>query len=206
MRKLGLLILLITLAALANPATPHTLSPETVRFSTAGWNATPTHGGSHHGWGEWFVTTFHNDTGYDVTLTEIGMPCCGAPSGDYGWLVWASVGGMNRPSSGPTGADWYGPYTPADSSYDTNPPTTYTYVDISAENVVIQAGSYFAVGYDVTGMGGHVSFNGHASWAWYGGGWSYDGTFNRTAVIQVEGFYDESGIVNVTWGSLKALD
>ncbi len=146
----------------------------------------PTLGGSATGWAEWMITTVHNDTGHRLRLTEFGFPCCGPPTGPYGWLVWRSVGGLYPPMGDPAAADYHGPFTPLDSNPATNPPTVYTYVNVSAQNIVIPNGSYFCFGYDVTGFGGQTSYNGVLTWGWYGGVWDPDQPYNRTAVLQVK--------------------
>jgi hypothetical protein len=153
------------------------------RFSTGAWDQPPTKGGTSYGWGEWFVTTFENDTGEDISITELGMPCCGPPSGDYGWVVWYDVGGLRFPPGTPQSADEHGSYTPEDGG-STNPPVTYTYVDLSGEDVVIEEGTYFAIGYDVTRRGGQVPYNGYCTWAWYSGWWDPDYDWGVTALIQ----------------------
>jgi hypothetical protein len=150
------------------------------QFSTGDWNQSPTAGGSASGWGEWLVTIFENDTGEDIALTELGMPCCGPPSEDYGWLVWYDVDGLTDPPGDPTGADRHGPYTPeSPSDYH-----VYTYVDLSGEDVIIEEGTCFAVGYDVTEKGGHVAYNGYTTWAWYSGHWDPDYGWGATSLIQ----------------------
>ena len=154
------------------------------QFSTGSWDQVPTKGGSSYGWGEWFVTAFANDTGEDVAIIELGMPCCGPTSGDYGWVVWYDVGGLHAPSGNPQSAESYGPYTPVDSDPGTFPPVTYTYVDLSGENVVVEEGTRFVIGYDVTGEGGQVAYDGHLTWAWYSGRWDPDYDWGVTALIQ----------------------
>lgn len=211
MRKIGLFVLIIAAVAMAAPAMTSAREGNDVyqeQWSTDDWDAEPTTGGSHDGWGEYFITTFENTTGFDVTLLELGMPCCGPASDpDYGWVVWEDVGGMSAPSGGPTTADYYGSYTPVDSADDTFPPVTYTYVDLSAEGIVIPAGNFFSIGYDVTGNGGQIDFNGFDTWAWYYGAWDSDQSWGRTALIQVEGEYDDgAAVVDVSWGEVKNLD
>jgi predicted outer membrane repeat protein len=149
----------------------------------------PTLGGSATGWAEWMIATVRNDTGHRLRLTEFGFPCCGPPTGPYGWMVWRSVGGLYPPAGDPTTADRHGAFTPADPNPSTNPPTVYTYVDVVAQNIVIPIGSYFCFGYDVTGYGGLTSFNGVQTWGWYGGAWDPDQTYGRTAVLQVKANY-----------------
>jgi hypothetical protein len=157
------------------------------QFSTGSWDQVPNLGGSHDGWGEWFITAFENDTGEDINIIELGMPCCGPASGDYGWVVWYDVGSLSAPSGPASTADAYGPYTPVDSNPSTFPPTTYTYVDLSGEDLTVEADTFFVIGYDVTGNGGQIDYNGYTTWAWYGGGWDPDPGYSRTALIQCLG-------------------
>ncbi len=162
----------------------------------------PTTGGSNDGWGEWFITSVLNDTGYDLMLTEFGFPCCGPATGPYGWVVWTDVGGLVAPSGPASSADYYGEFTPDDPDPGTFPPTDYTYIDVSASSVIIPDGNYFCFGYDNTGTGGQVSYNGVETWAWYGGVWDPDPAWSRTAVLQVMGDF-EGALDQTTWGSIK---
>ncbi|MBD3370164.1 hypothetical protein GF402_07365 [Candidatus Fermentibacteria bacterium] len=149
-------------------------SAEDFEYNTGGVMGTmPTTGGSSSGWGEWFVTTVENDTGHDLVLTKFGFPCCGPTTGDYGWIVWEDVGSIIYPPTQASGADFYGSFTPADTGY-TFPPDTYTYVDVSAEDIVISDGAFFCFGYDVTDIGGQIDYNGVETWAWYEGAWDPD--------------------------------
>ncbi len=170
MRKILLVLLVLGIAAFAAE----------YEFSTGGWDEDPALSGTSDGWGEWFITVFENDTGEDVKITELGMPCCGPTSGDYGWVVWYDAGGMNPPPGDPYSADSYGPYTP-ESSSDFH---VYTYVDLSDEDVVVEAGTYFNIGYDNTASGGQAYYNGHPSWAWYSGYWDPEEDYGRTDLIQ----------------------
>ncbi|MCA9754924.1 MAG: hypothetical protein KDA27_03910 [Candidatus Eisenbacteria bacterium] len=165
----------------------------------------PTTGGSFDGWGEWFITTVYNDTGSDLTLTELGFPCAGPMTEDYGWLVWLGLGGLVAPTGDAYTADYFGQFTPVDPGPDTFPPTVYTYVDVSAANIVVPAGTYFAFGYDNTGTGGQTDFNGVETWAWYGGLWDPDINYGRTAILQVKGNYGAVPVEQTTWGQIKGL-
>ena len=162
----------------------------------------PTTGGSHDGWGEWFITSVQNDTGFDLMLTEFGFPCCGPPTGAYGWIVWTDVGGLNPPIGQASTADYYGEFTPDDPDPGTFPPTDYTYIDVSTSSIIIPDGNYFCYGYDNTGTGGQVGFNGVETWAWYGGVWDSDIPWGRTAVLQVMANF-EGALDQTTWGSIK---
>lgn len=172
-------------------------------YSTAGAMGTvPTLGGSSTGWGEWFVTAILNNSGHDLVLTQISIPCCGPTTGDYGWVVWTDVGGLNAPSGDATTADFYGQFSPVDTSPSTLPPVTYTDIDVSAANVIIPAGNYFCVGYDVTGNGGQVSFNGVDTWSWYENVWDSDQSWGRTDIIDVYANFD-TALQRDTWASIK---
>lgn len=172
-------------------------------YSTAGAMGTvPTTGGSSSGWGEWFVTAILNNSGHDLLLTQISIPCCGPASGDYGWVVWTDVGGLNAPSGPASSADFYGPYTPVDPNPETFPPITYVHIDVSASSVVIPSGNYFAVGYDVTGNGGQINFNGVNTWSWYENAWDSDQGWGRTGIIDVYANFD-TALARDTWASIK---
>ncbi len=161
----------------------------------------PTTGGSADGWGEWFIVSILNDSGQEITLVELGFPCGGPATGDYGWVVWTDVGGLNAPTGEASTADNFGAFTPVDPSPDTY--DTYTYVDVSAENVVIADGAYFCVGYDNTGIGGQVDFNGVDTWSWYEGVWDSDQAWGRTDLIEVSANFAQA-LQQHTWGAIKA--
>ncbi len=163
----------------------------------------PTTGGSSTGWGEWFVVPILNDSGNDIVLTDLGFPCCGPATSDDGWLVWTDVGALNPPAGEASTADYSGAFTPVDPAPDTFPPITYTYVDISAENIVIPDGVYFCIGYDVTGNGGQVDFNGVDTWSWYDNVWDSDQAWGRTDVLEVSADFFQALEQN-SWGSIKA--
>jgi hypothetical protein len=164
----------------------------------------PTLGGSDDGWASYFVTTVENDTGHNLLLVELGFPC-GGP-GPVDWLVWSDVGGVQAPSGDYTTADYSGPFTPVDSNPDTFPPVTYTYIDISAEDIIIDPSAFLCIGYENPGMGGMVNYNGITSWGWYGGMWDPDSGYGRTAVLQVKANYSPFDSIQPTsLGVVKAM-
>ena len=185
--------------------------PSTLRadweYNTAGTiDAVPTTGGSADGWGEYFITTILNDTGQDLNLVELGFPCSGPPTDTYGWVIWTGMGGIMPPAGDPFSADHFGPFTPVDSDPGSFPPLVYTYIDISSEGIVIPAGEYFCVGYDNTGNGGQIEYNGVQTWAWYTGFWDPDESWGRTAVIQVKGdFGGGTPVESASWTTIKSL-
>ena len=221
-----LLAVFTVLALVASPAfgasadkdgTPSNNVPPSVQGDTSAHRAdfeyntggaidfVPESGGSAAGWGEWFIGTVLNDTGEELTLTELGFPCSGAPTGDYGWVVWTDVGGINAPAGDASTADYFGAFAPTDPAPDTLPPTVYSYIDVSGANIVIAPGAYFCFGYDVTGNGGQTAYNGVETWAWYGDLWDPDSSYGRTAILQVKGSTGVVPVMETTWGSLKGL-
>ena len=165
----------------------------------------PDLGGSYDGWGEWFITTAYNDSGDDLVLVELGFPCAGPPTETYGWIVWLDMGGYVPPGGNAYTAEYYGSFTPVDPDPATWPPTTYTYVDVSSEMIVVPTGTYFCFGYDNTGMGGQTSYNGVQTWAWYGGYWDPDMSWGRTAILQVKANFYGTSVDESTWGAIKGL-
>ncbi len=166
----------------------------------------PTTGGSTTGWGEWFVTTVHNNMGTNMTLVELGFPCSGPATGAHGWMVWVGLEDLVSPSGGPETARYYGSFTPVDSDAASMPPTTYTYINLSAQAIDIPARGYFSIGYHNTGRGGQTAFNGVDSWAWYGGAWDPDQGWARTAIIQVKANLGGATPVQPrTWGNIKQI-
>jgi len=157
--------------------------------------------GSSSGWGQWFVTTVYNDTGNDLQLTEFGFPCCGPATGAYGWVVWTDIGSISAPVEGPTSCNYYGDFTPVEP--EGGDPSVYTYLDISAESIIIPDGAYFCFGYQNTQYGGQTTKNGIETWAWDDGDWYSDSQYNRTAVLQVKGI-DSGSLSASTWGAIKS--
>jgi hypothetical protein len=143
-------------------------------------NTVPTTGGSSTGWAEYFIVMTTNTLGQDIVLTELGFPC-GGPSSSWG--VW--VGGAMPPNY--SSPQFSGSFTPVDPNPATMPPTTYTYVDVTAANVVIPAGSAFWFGYLNPGIAGQVNYNGVVTYGWYQGAWDPDDGWGRTTVMQVKG-------------------
>lgn len=191
-----LLVVLLSLAMLASAAD--------FEYNTGGAMGTvPTTGGSADGWGEWFIVPIMNDSGQELMLTELGFPCGGPATGDYGWVVWTDVGGLTPPAGAAATADFSGPFTPVNPDPETSPPVDYSYIDVTAENIVIADGAYFCVGYDNTGIGGQIDFNGTDTYAWYGGVWDGDQAWSRTAIIEVSADFVQA-LDQHTWGAIKA--
>ncbi len=190
-----------------NPGTPG--EPGNTRaffeYNTGGTiDYVPTLGGSSDGWAEYGITNITNDTGVDLCVVELSWPCGGPESGIYGWLVWTGTGGTIP--GAPETADYFGPYTPVDPNPDTFPPTTYTYVDVSAENIPFVANDIIFFGFDNTGMMGQTEYNGVETWGWYGGVWDSDAGWSRTTILQIKA--DACGGVpteDVSWGRVKTL-
>jgi len=189
----------------AAPGTPSVWRAD-FEYNTGGAiDCVPTSGGDSADWAEYFVAPVANASGHQLKLIELGFPCGGPASQTYGWLVWHDLGGYAPPAGDATTADHYGALTPVDPNPETFPPTTYTYVDVSALNIIIDSGDTFGIGYDNTGIGGMVSFNGVQTWGWYGGVWDSDQTWGRTAVLQVKANFYDSPVEATTWGAIKAL-
>jgi len=161
--------------------------------------------GSSTGWGEWFAVTLLNDTGHDLVITEFGFPCCGDATDTLGWIVYTNVGGANPPAGDPSTCDFNGPFTPVEPAG--GDPSVYTYVDVTADNVLIPSGNYWCFGYDNTDLGGQTAFNGVETWSWYDTGsgfvWDTDSSWGRTGILQVKANY-AAALESATWGSIKS--
>ena len=190
----------------ANPGDNSSLRTDWEYNTGGAIDTVPTTGGSHDGWGEWFITSVQNTSGQDVYLTEFGFPCCGPPTETFGWVVWVGTAPNSPPSGNAYTAHFYGAFTPVDSNPSTFPPTTYTYIDVAAEAIVIPDGVWFVFGYDVTGNGGQIPYNGVQTWAWYSGTWDPDPGWGRTAILQVKGSFEPPILAELnTWGGIKIL-
>ena len=136
-----------------------------VEYSTTGAMDLPaTAGGDRDFWGSDFMTRWDNTTGADVMLKEFGWPCGGWWS--QFWYVWIT----DTLPAGPFGLEYYGSFVAASADETEYPPSTYTYIDVSAEAIVIPAGESMYFGYGNPGMGGHVAFNGTQTFSYLDGG------------------------------------
>jgi hypothetical protein len=173
-----------TLPVIDSPASPGSATRADVEYNTAGAiDAMATTGGSADGWGEYFITSWTNTTGQDVELLEFGWPCGGL--GPVDWVVW-----ITETLPGAPGTEGFnGQWTPVSSDDVTNPPTTYTYIDVTGAGIMIPDGATFYFGYENPGLGGQVDFNGVDTWAWYFGDWDPDQGWGRTAVLQFKGTF-----------------
>jgi len=157
--------------------------------------------GSSAGWGEWFVTTVQNPLPVAIQIMEFGFPCSGSATGPYGWVVWEDLGLVTHPSGGPQSCDHHGEFTPVEGPY--GDPSVYTWVDVSAANVIIPAGAHFCFGYRNTAYGGQTPYNGVLTWSWFDSMWIVDSSYYRTAVMQVSA--DVAGALEgTTWAAIKA--
>ncbi|MBI4916079.1 MAG: hypothetical protein HY825_09555 [Acidobacteria bacterium] len=150
-------------------------------WSSAGaLNTVPTTGGSSTGWASYFIVMAHNGTGVDIRLAELGFPCAGPSSS---WGVWV---GSTMPAN-PNSPQFTGSFTPVDTNPATFPPTVYTYVDVTASNVIIPNGSDFWFGYLNPGNAGQITANSVTTYGWWSGAWDSDLGWGRTTVMQVTG-------------------
>jgi hypothetical protein len=174
-------------------------------FNTFGaMNCPATMAGSAEGWGEWFITTLQNDSGHALRLRELAFPCTGPPSGNFGWLVWTNLDGPGPPRQGPASADFSGVFTPALND-SLSPPSLYTEVNLESAEIDIGEGAWFAIGYDVTHLGGQVVSGGPETWSWYGLTWDPDSQWGRAALIQVRADFEAVATERSSWSDLKRL-
>lgn len=177
---------------------------EDFEYSTGGAMGTPANMVTIP-WDPPVVTSVENNTGFDLVLTTIAFPCCGDASDSYGWLVWTDVGGLVPPSGDMTTCNYHGPYTPVDPG-PSLPPYPYTYVDVASENIIIPAGNFFCIGYDVTQYCGQIPFNGVSSWSWWNNTWLPDsGWMEATALIEVYANFSTAALEQTTWGEIKTI-
>lgn len=190
-----------TAPVIENPSQPQGSGMRAdVEWSTTGAMDTPASlGGSASGWGYYFITSWLNTTGQDVTLVEFGWPC-GGP-GPVDWVVWITAGMPGAPGTQTFGGLW----TPVDPDGVSYPPDTYTYIDVSASAITIPAGQKFYFGYENPGIGGQISYNGVETWAWYENAWDSDVSWGRTAVLQFKGNFGGVPAEQTTFTHVKQL-
>ncbi|PID80804.1 hypothetical protein CSA17_02135 [bacterium DOLJORAL78_65_58] len=155
-----------------------------VEYSTAGAMDTPaTDGGDWENWGTDFVTRWDNDTGHDVRLDEFAWPCGGVWA--QFWFVWI----RDTLPEGPFNFDYYGSFLPASQNGYQYPPSSYTYIDVSDEGVIVPAGATMMFGYSNPGMAGQIQDNGVTTWSYYNDQWDDDSAFGRTTIMQFKGSF-----------------
>ena len=189
-----------TLPVQDNPAQGNSGTRADVEWNTTGTIDGPaTTGGSADGWGPYFITAWTNDTGQDVSIIEFGWPC-GGP-GPVDWYVWIS-----ETLPGPVGTETFnGQWTPASSDPDEFPPSTYSYIDVTAADIMIPTGATFYFGYENPGIGGQITANGVDTWAWYNGAWDPDASWGRTAVLQFKGTFGGVPVQTTTLSQVRSL-
>ncbi len=171
-----------------------------VEYSTGGAMETPaTTGGAMDGWGTHFLTAWVNTTGQDVYLSEFGWPASGP--GPVAWMVWITEDLPGAPGTQTFSGQW----TPSVGDPDEFPPSTYAFVDVTAENMVIPAGASFYFGYENPGTGGQIDSNGIETFAWYEGAWDPDSAWARTALLQFKANFASVATERATLAQVKNL-
>ena len=189
-----------TLPVIDKPQDNASRVPADVEYNTTGTiDGAATTGGSATGWASHFITAWTNGTGLDVELVEFGWPC-GGP-GPVDWMVWMGAGLPGAPGT----QTFTGQWTPASADATTNPPPIYSYIDVSAANIVVPAGMTIFFGYENPGIGGQITDNGVDTWGWYEGAWDPDGPWGRTDVLQLKANYVGVAAEPSTLSEIKAL-
>lgn len=171
-----------------------------VEYNTAGAIDTPaTHGGDRDGWGTEFITRWDNNTGQDLALLEFGWPCGGWWSNF--WYVWI----QSEIPADPYNLEYYGSFVAAIEDDTVYPPNLYTYIDISAEEIILPAGATMYFGYGNPGMAGQVLDSGVTTFSWYNDTWEDDGDYGRTTILQFKADPVTVPTETETFGGVKAL-
>ena len=173
-------------------------------YNTGGYvGYVPELAGSATGWGEWFITSFTNVTGTPLKIVEFGFPCCGVPTGSFGWIIWTDMPDTGPPIVSPENCNFHGSFTPVEGPGGDS--TVYTYVDIaSVADVIFNPGETIVFGYQNTGYGGQTPFNGTDTWSWHHNNWESDASHYRTAVLEMKANI-WSALEQTTWGELKTV-
>ncbi len=176
-----------------------------IEYNTGGSTGfVPDLSGSTSGWGEWFLTSYTNDTPDRIQIVEFGFPCCGNPTADFGWVVWTDMSDTGPPSGNPQTADFHGSFTPAEGPGGN--PAVYTFVDMTMVETIItiESDETIVFGYQNTGYGGQTPFNGTETWAWRSNNWEADESHYRTAVLEMKADI-WTALQQSTWGEIKSL-
>jgi hypothetical protein len=189
-----------TLPVIDNPYENASRVDADVEYNTTGTIDGPaTTGGSASGWGTHFITSWTNNTGMELVVVELGWPCGG--TGPVDWMVWLGAGLPGAPGSEMFGGVW----TPASADGTTNPPPVYSYIDVTASNIIVPVGTTVYFGYENPGIGGQIPVNGVVTYAWYLGAWDPDDAWGRTAVLQIKANDTSVATEHSTMSQIKAL-
>lgn len=169
-----------------------------VEFNTGGeMFMPPEYSGSYTGWAELVRHFYVNETGVDLRIRSVGFPTNFFAADpvplpvDYQLAVvgaWAAAG------------EFY----PAGAA-DTNPPDTYTVIDLSAQTLVLQSGATLRWQYRNAGLCGLSAFSGEVTWGYFMGGWVSDADYDRTALMQFTADFLTTGVEDSSFGAVKAL-
>lgn len=171
-----------------------------IEYNTAGEiDAPATNGGDYEGWGTHFLARWENNTETNISVIELGFPCGGFWSAF--WYVWISEELPGAPGS----QDYRGSFVAVSEDDTEYPPSQYTYIDVSDQEIIIPVGATMYFGYGNPGMGGQVLYSGVETWSWYDQSWDSDSTYNRTAVLQFKGEAETVGSESETLSGVKAL-
>jgi len=171
-----------------------------VEYNTAGALDTPaTAAGDRDGWGTEFVTRWDNTTGEDITIVEFGWPCAGWWANF--WYVWITT----QLPADPYTLEYYGSFVAAIEDDTAYPPGLYTYIDMTAEEIIIPAGASMFFGYGNPGLAGQVYGTNAETFSWYEDAWETDNSYNRTTILQFKGEPTAVSVHSKSFDSVKAI-
>jgi hypothetical protein len=181
-----------------------------VEFNTGGAMGTPaTTAGSASGWAYYTMNVYTNGAAQDIKFLELGFPTNAYSTDPIALPVEWNIDLNNNDVYSvvnPYSHAWdgVGTFTPT-GVIDTSPPTVYSLIDISANNIVLPAGASMVWGYENAGLCGQIAYNGVETIGWYVSYWDSDVSYSRTGLQQFKADYLTTATDDATMSQVKSL-
>jgi len=182
---------------------------EDFEFNTAGViNFVPDAGGSASGWCFYQTHVLNNNTGFDISVTEVAA-CTNQYTGEVIELPVEWVFELNSGIAGiadPYVQDWdyRGDFMPS-GPLDQFPPITYDYIDVTGAGILILNGTNTVWGFENAGVIGQQVGGTMSTYGWWEGVWEPDSNWGRTGVQQVMGNYGQTAADDASFSQVKTL-
>jgi hypothetical protein len=198
------------------PGPPANISPpeqprtdDILEFNTGGEMDMPaTLSGNASGWAYYFLHEYHFDewTYPAARSLEFGFPTNTYTADPIAmpveWVVEINGDGISSISN-PYAHSWtrWGTFTPTGVN-DTDPPGTYTVVDLIDQDIHLGLGDTMVWGYENAGLAGQVAYSGEETVGWFINYWDSDVPYGRTTLMQ---FRFEPAILPTQEASLSKI-